>query len=319
VLMLQEIIRRHIEPKVFTVDFHPVSITGGWALVIRIRKTWAGVHMVTYNDDFRFYTRHQGGRRLMDVPEIRSGFAGGESAAQKLSAFRSERLARLASGERLIPTHSQPLLVVHFFALESFSPGYHCNLRALTGQREDWMRLAPKHQEHGWRLRFSLDGPMAYITTGTAPDLALLYTQVFRNGAIEFVDSDIIDSNSERVVSGVAVEMEVFLATTKFLEAARRLELNPPYYILPALLGVDGWKLQYFVNPHERDSRALQSENIVLPETTLENATVDLERAFRPAFDVMFNSCGLRESPHYDADGKYVPDWRKYFGLQKNP
>lgn len=99
VLMLQEIIRRHIEPKVFTLDFHPVPITGGWALVIRIRKTWAGAHMVTYNDDFRFYTRHQGGRRPMDVPEIRSAFTLAETTMEKINRFRLERLANILAGE----------------------------------------------------------------------------------------------------------------------------------------------------------------------------------------------------------------------------
>ncbi len=113
VLMLQEIIRRHIELKVFTLDFHPVPITGGWALVIRIRKTRAGAHMVTYNDDFRFYTRHQGGRRPMDVPEIRSAFTLAETTLEKINRFRLERLANILAGETPVTTGGKAIIVLH--------------------------------------------------------------------------------------------------------------------------------------------------------------------------------------------------------------
>src|SRR5204863_8975124 len=87
-LRIRDLIRTGIKPPVFGYELQPVTLAeGGHALVIRIPKTWAGAHMLTYNGDNRFYIRHGGGRRLMDVPEIRSAFVFPETIRDKIERF----------------------------------------------------------------------------------------------------------------------------------------------------------------------------------------------------------------------------------------
>ena len=248
----------------------------------------------------------------MDAPEVRGVFLAGETAVRNLADFRSERVTRLASGERLIPTNGGSLLVIHLFAVESFSPGFRAELRNLTEGPENWMLLAPRAKQYGWRLRYSLAGPMAYITPGTDPDIAAMYTQVFRNGALEFVDSEYITRDGA-VINGIGVEIAIMGATSKLLEATKRLAINPPYYVLPSILGIGGRKLDFFVDTHQKAARAIPHEHIILPETTIEDPATDLAGAFRPSFDILFNSCGLAGSPHFSANGAFVNDWRKHY------
>lgn len=87
-LRIRDLIRTGIQPPVVGYELHPVVLSaGGHALVIRIRKSWAGAHMVTYNGDNRFYVRHGGGRRMLDIAEIRSAFVLPENIRDKIELF----------------------------------------------------------------------------------------------------------------------------------------------------------------------------------------------------------------------------------------
>jgi predicted HTH transcriptional regulator len=114
-IRIRDLIRTGIAPTVFTAENpHAVPLAkGGEALVIRVRKTWAGAHMVTYNGDNRFYIRHGGGRRLMDMPEIRSAFSLAENTIERIQRFRMERLSSILSGDAPCALGDKTAIVFH--------------------------------------------------------------------------------------------------------------------------------------------------------------------------------------------------------------
>src|SRR5207244_5600049 len=120
-LRIRDLIRTGIEPPVFTYELQPVALAGGGnVLVIRVRKTWAGAHMVTYNGDNRFYTRHGGARRMMDVTEIRSAFTLAESTIERIQRFRLERLSAVLGDDTPCPLGGKAALVFHIVPLRAF-------------------------------------------------------------------------------------------------------------------------------------------------------------------------------------------------------
>ena len=113
-LRIPDLIRTGIEPPVLGCELQPVALAGGGhALVIGVRKTWAGAHMVTYNGDNRFYIRHGGGRRLLDVEEIRSAFVFPETIRDKIERFRLNRLGDILTDESVCKLGQKAALVVH--------------------------------------------------------------------------------------------------------------------------------------------------------------------------------------------------------------
>ena len=131
---LRDIIRSHIDPAPFGVEFKEVPIQGGLVLILRVPKGWGGPHMVTYNNDNRFYTREANGRVLMNVPEIRSSFLQREGLGERIRRFRFERLSMIKSGEVAVTVALGAKWVLHLFPLGSFEPGRQCSLTTvMTG------------------------------------------------------------------------------------------------------------------------------------------------------------------------------------------
>src|SRR5260370_3183432 len=186
ILKLRDIIRAHVEPKIFGIDFHPIELTsGGWMLVVRVPKTWAGAHMLTYNNDFRFYTRDIAGRRLMDATEIRSAFTFADTTMDKVNRFRFERLGNIVAGETPQQMLGNSFIVVHLVPLRSFEPNFRADLSAI---RDSSQKLRPLCSA-GWNHSEDFDGFFTYTPSNGK---ALSYCYAFRNGCFEAVESGLL-------------------------------------------------------------------------------------------------------------------------------
>ena len=177
------------------------------------------------------------------------------------------------------------------------------------------MLLAPRLPTTGWQLRFTLDGVVTFLSEPTASKSASLYSQIFRNGAIEHADREVMVWNGPGIVRAVAVEMDILGATWKLLRVFNYLGILPPYYIFPSLLNVRGLKLKHCPGAMYGDeTRVIEHEHLMLPEVLIEDPTAELDQLFRPTFDVLWNSCGWPRSLIYDRAGKYEVDWKQHCG-----
>lgn len=90
-LRLDQMIRNGIAPRVPGVAFHVVEdFPAGPILVLRVPRSWLALHMVTFQEHSRFYTRNASGRYVMDVQEIRAGFLMTEAQLQLHRHWRME-------------------------------------------------------------------------------------------------------------------------------------------------------------------------------------------------------------------------------------
>lgn len=304
VLMLQEIIRRHIEPKVFTVDFQPVSINGGHVLVIRIRKTWAGAHMVTYNDDCRFYTRSQGGRSLMNVPEIRSAFTLAETTREKINRFRLERLSNIFAGEAPVTLNEGGIIALHLCPLRSFDPAYLADLEAVS--RKPWE--FPTMYVRSTNAGYDFDG---FLSAHRPEGVSSGYSFAFRNGCLESVDAGIITvRNDKPIINGELFDTHLVEHTAALFKVLRMIGAEPPVVLMLSLANVKGytiWAGQFVDYDH---TRPIKRDQLLLPAILVESIEMDTGTSatlLKPLLDSVWNACGFPRSLNYNSKGEWAP------------
>ena len=93
ILRLEQILRGGARPQVFGVATRAIPLSaGGAAIVMRIPRSWAGSHMVTRAGQYRFWSRASNGKYLMEVEQLRDQFLMFGGVADKVRAFRQERV-----------------------------------------------------------------------------------------------------------------------------------------------------------------------------------------------------------------------------------
>ncbi|MEY2536358.1 MAG: hypothetical protein QOG67_98 [Verrucomicrobiota bacterium] len=315
VLRLRDLIRAHIEPTISGFDFRAVELTGGGhALVLRIPKTWVGAHMVTYNHDFRFYTRDLAGRRLMDAPEIRSAFTLAETTIEKVNRFRLERLGNIVAGETPVHLQHNSAIALHLVPLRSFDPNFTAELNLL---RSNPARLPPLYSG-GWNSGEDFEG---FFTYSPSDDEATQYCYAFRNGRIEAVEGSLLrprpkDGEEYKVIPSIAYEKELLKGVPVLLQAMKLIGVDAPLILLLSLLGVRGYWMTVGPEYDWHGARSINRDQLLLPGVMIE--TLDLETngrttpnnifdIMRPLFDQIWNACGYPRSINFDDNGDWKP------------
>jgi len=315
-LRLEQIIRSSVEPVIHGLKIQPVPLpnAGGSVLIVEVPRGLFGPHMIRGRG--AFISRTSAGKMEMDFGEIRAAFVGAETATNKLRDFHAERTARLAGGDTLMPLEGQTVAVLHVLPLESFTPSFRCDLARITGNGTRAL-LEPRRVAYGWQPRFSLDGFSVLFTSGVENRPHCAYVHVFRNGALEYVDSDLETGLGPKTLRVGRFESTMLAATAKFMRVQEVLGVRGPFFVFPSLLNAKGWKLFAHRRAHyEPDQRTVEREHLILPEVMLENGNEDLEAAFRPSFDVLWNACGWMRSFSYDEHGAFElsAEWRGILG-----
>ena len=159
-LRLEGMIRENIEPRM-RVQIKEIADWGedgqGFVILLRIPKSFASPHMVTYKKTSRFFSRNSAGKYQLDVGEIRSAVLATESQADRIKRFREERLGRIVADETPVRLSSPHRLVLHVIPIASFLNRERLDL---AGNREALYKFGPMGASSD-SSRFNLDG---YLT-----------------------------------------------------------------------------------------------------------------------------------------------------------
>lgn len=81
---LENMLRDGVAPRLPGVQFRWVEgFAQGPVLIMRIPRSWAGPHMITFQQHSRFYSRNAGGKNALDVFELRSAFLNSGSLRER--------------------------------------------------------------------------------------------------------------------------------------------------------------------------------------------------------------------------------------------
>jgi predicted HTH transcriptional regulator len=114
-------IRDGIGPRIPGIQHQPVQLENGkYVLVLRVPRSFARPHVVTYQNHWKFYARTSNGKYQMDVDEVRRAFVLSESVADRIRAFRAERLSQVVSRETPVPVEGTSRVVLHVVPISAF-------------------------------------------------------------------------------------------------------------------------------------------------------------------------------------------------------
>ncbi len=297
ILALESSIRDGIEPTV-RVHSKAVSIQGGKvAIVIRIPKSFASPHMVTFKGRSRFYSRTSNGKYQLDVGEIRAAFLLSESAADRCRDFRLERLSKIQAGETPLPLQEGAKAVLHIvpISLADLRVGFDDD--TVIGLLRAGV-LDPLYRSGSTSNRYNFDGVYTYMHPSSA-SLATSYLQVFRSGCIETVDVPIL-GRSKRIPS-VSFEEHIIKSLPKYLKALDMLNVPPPVFVMLSLVGVLGFKMG--VSDHVYGEEAeIDRDVLICPEVLIEDFGSEVDAAMKIAFDTVWNATGWPGSQNYQGN-----------------
>jgi hypothetical protein len=312
VLRLENMIRDGVEPRINGHQFKAIDgFPSGPVIILRIPKSWSSPHMVKLGDS-RFYSRNNAGKYPLDVVEIRSAFAFSESLPERVRRFREERIARIVAEETPIVLPSDHAKVVlHLVPIAALDPTTRLDMAPLRYQTE---KLRPINANQ-WNNRHNLDGFLTYGGHGN-PQTPMTYLQIFRSGAIEAVESMLLeynniharDSGTERqnLVSTTPIERFLIVSLDKFLKVEQELGMEPPVFIMLSLVGVKGygilteWTLSEDMYRFDRDT-------LLLPDSVMESYDDPADKLLQPAFDAMWQAAGYECCRHFK-EGRWLDD-----------
>lgn len=294
---LENLLRDSVKPRILGVSFKAIPLSNGnIVLVLRVPRSWTPYHVVDFKKTWRFYSRNEAGKYPMDVMEVRNAMIMADTLTQRLQQFRLERLAKIAADETPISMAVGAKIVLHIMPLSMVDPTRQIDIAKLKPE-DSRMRLLCCY---GRDTRLNVDGRLVFDKWENATD----YTQFFRSGAIEAVNTTLLSTKNERrSIPSVALEQKMVNAVENYLELLRDLGVGTPIVLGVSFLGVKGYMLAVNERFSFHDVFPIDRDNLVLPETVVEDLSTPAPTVLRPTFDMVWNACGLPRSLNYDETG----------------
>ncbi|HEY6345294.1 MAG TPA: ATP-binding protein [Bryobacteraceae bacterium] len=301
ILRLDSIIRTGLSPRIRHSPRAVPLANGRYVLLIRSERSWYGPHRVTFKGDSRFWGRTSNGKYELDVTDLRNAFLFANTVTERIAAFRAERVIALQNGQSPVPLADSAKLVMHCIPFESFGARPQYDIFAL----EALERIRPMYWNwrdiSSWGRRINFEGVICIATGG--PSSA--YTQVYRNGVIEAVRVGILKSSQNPIIIPSRLYEEALVEyLPACFEILKDLGCSAPVFVGISLIGVRGLKL--WAGPMS-GSEPIDRDVLMLPEILVEDLSAPVGPLLKPTLDLVWNACGHRSSPNFDAAGNWRP------------
>jgi hypothetical protein len=234
-LKLENMIIDGIDPRIIGTKVQPVPLSNSkQVIIIEIPRSWSMPHVVKFKNHFKFYSRHSAGKYTLDVRDLKNAFLFTETVSQKIRNFRLERISKIISGEAPAILNNKAKLVLHIIPFDAFNPLTHIDLKTI--ERES-ARLAPISTSGGDRS-YNFDGILFLGGKQKEFDYPS-YTQLFRNGIIESVDTNtFIYSDTKKTIPHVGFEKDIIESLKRYLDLLKDVNISPPFILMIRLCAI---------------------------------------------------------------------------------
>jgi hypothetical protein len=307
-LQVRQIFNSHIDPPLPGLSFCPVAIAPGeFALVLRIPRSWTRPHALL-GDPLQFFVRDGNRRRGFTVRELREAFGLSASIADRMKKFRADRIASLLS-DAACPLSSRPFVVLHIMPQGAFDSAQSVDL-ALVMNRPG---LIWPMRDAGFSTKLNFDGVLAYFPGDHLAQEAKSvrsYVQVFRDGCVEIVTTEIFHDLEHGKIIFPAYEESIELAVRRHLIMLEAARVEPPFFVALTVIGAEDYSLAVRDQfGFERVSAPIGREIVIVPETPIYTYASTYHDGLKEPFDRIWQTCGQSGSINYSS-GKWSPAWK---------
>jgi hypothetical protein len=148
----------------------------------------------------------------------------------------------------------------------------------------------PPISANAWDYRMNLDGYVSYSRMGT--ECSTSYAQVFPNGIIEAVRVVSLSSGTEHLALSDKFTEPVVRAAEAYMDLYQRLEIEPPFTLMFALLGVKGFSIRA-EGMFPDECCAFDRDELLFPETIVDDLGQPAESWLGPLFDMVWQASGF--------------------------
>jgi hypothetical protein len=322
---LDNLLRDNVDERLMGVRHRAVPASGGgWYYVVRVPSSHLAPHMVTRKSHRpRFYLRGTTSNDPMTARQIKEVALRADTALSRALDLIERRTAVVRTRAQVRTRRSwsstnraqhkrEDVALLHLVPL--FPPVGGLDLADATVQtRFAQMPMvglstvnAPRKLG---RFRIALEGLYSEYTLSAD---VLQYALLLRQGALEYVDHDIVDpvpgepEGSRGVISTWLLEVSVLEA----LEHARALTdlgiLSLPIVMSLRLLDVVGARLGHRAPAPQSDLPPYTDPDVIIDPLLITDWGADADRAARRLFDTIWQAWGWPESLHYDRSGARI-------------
>lgn len=308
IIRLEQMIRDGIEPNIpsSAITTHAILLeNSNYALIIRVGRSWLSPHRISYKKWDRFYSRSTNGKYRLDIQELKSAFILSDTIGDKIKNFREKRISDIYANELPIPFYPSPKLVLHLIPLTAFNPGknYDFDISLYDIQ---------PIKSSNFERRYNIDGLLTYSKFKNA-ERSFSYTQLFRNGIIEAVNSEVLwTSKGEKIITITYVEDALIEAVPTYMNVFNRLKIDLPIFLFVTLVDVKGFTILLNRARGNNKPYPIDRDIVLIPEIIVEKIDFDPIKTMKPVFDCIWNACGYKGSFNYDNEGNRIKTSKIY-------
>jgi len=305
---IENLTRMGIEPRI-NLDINFVKVEENkYSIIIKIPKSWTSPHRVIFKPYSKtkdqFYSRNSSGKYPLDLGELRSVFSFSDKLTEQIENFKAKRVAKIIQEDTPLILNKGGKIILHIIPAEAFKPAQNFNIKNIIDQPT---KMSPIYSR-GWSHRINLEGFLTF--SGEKQEGRFdSYTQLYRNGIIEAVEACILSNkNSEgdkKIIPSITYEEELIKSLKEYLLLLKEIGVLPPFFIFLTLIGVQNFEMGVDSLPFWRDYYKIDRDILNLPEAFIDNHEETAEKILKPMFDLIWNSCGYKESQNFDKDGNW--------------
>jgi hypothetical protein len=302
---LGQVLDAKVEPRIQGLQFHPVEVTGGYVLILRVPASFDGPHRHQHKEFQRFVMRNGTHTSDLTYDQLRAAFDRTATLAERARQFVNDRTESILAGKTWRPMLKGPLCLAHLVPIAAMAGRTTIDVGALYSNSytdfifSDWGSAS---------RTLNLDGLVIHPPESRKePQTA--YTQLFRSGAFEAVryGGRLFSDEHQRVIPSTTITAFYREAAMMFLAAAKRFEYSGPAAFRCALLQIDGY--EFGVGEQFRNFQKAYADrpNLVLPDVWIEDVAEaqDVDAIVRPMMNILWQAFDVERCLEYDKDGTW--------------
>jgi hypothetical protein len=305
-LRLESIARDGLEPRISNLRTALVPIEGGGSvIVVRIPKSYNPPHRVIFKGSGKFWLRTSGGKYEPNVGELRRIFSEAPLLAERIRAFRQDRIGTIAAGETPITLAGDCLMTLHIVPYSALDRSVPLSIAQLE---RNALAFPPLGRPRGTHNYVNFDGFVVLSNSNDDPvQKHHSYAQVFRNGIVEAVAT--IDRTDGSVMTS-NIDKYAVANSKRIVDALAQFDVEPPFAVLVSLIGIRGRAMTSGVDgllaPYA--DPILRQDMIHFAEVILESVPATLTEtalAVSPLLEQVWNTAGFASLPTL-TDGRWL-------------